>query len=53
MTPAEISAAAARIVERTCREQGLPLTIEDPAALARVAAILVAERKAGGRRNGR
>lgn len=36
----EAAAAAARIVERTCREQNQPGTVEDPAILNRVASIL-------------
>jgi len=40
MTEDEIAARADRLVERTRREQGLPRTVEDPAVLERVAAIL-------------
>lgn len=47
MTPAEIEAAAERLVERTCREQNLPLTVTDPAALRRVASLLVPTRDEG------
>jgi hypothetical protein len=41
MTPADVRDAAARLVERTCVAQGLPATITDPAALARMAAFMV------------
>jgi hypothetical protein len=41
MTPADVRDAAARLVERTCEAQGLPVTIADPAALARMAAFMV------------
>ncbi len=40
MTHAEIEAAAARLVERTCREQGLQMVVTDPGVLRRVATIL-------------
>ena len=40
MTPAEVQAAAARLVERTCREQGLLEEIIDTAVLRRVAGLL-------------
>ena len=41
MTPADVRDAAARLVARTCVMRGLPATITDPAALARMAAFLV------------
>ena len=41
MTAADVRDAASRLVERTCEAQGLPATITDPAALARMAAFLV------------
>lgn len=41
-----IQEAAAELVQRTTKVQGLPLTLRDSDALARVAAIL---RRAGGR----
>lgn len=40
MTPADLREAAARLVERTCEAQGLPATVTDPAALARMAAFM-------------
>lgn len=35
-----MSTAAERLVERTCREQGLPVTVSDPAVLRKIAALL-------------
>lgn len=40
MTDEEFSAAAARIVERTRAEQGLPRRVEDPETLRRVAVVV-------------
>lgn len=38
----DLAIAARRLVERTRKAQGLPLTITDAAALRRIAAILAA-----------
>ena len=40
MTADQVSAAARALVERSAAEQGIPITVTDPAALARVAAVL-------------
>ena len=42
-TLTDIQRAARELAERTAREQGLPLHVEDPVALARVVAILRAQ----------
>lgn len=39
-TPPDVRIAAARLIERTCVSRGLPSTVSDPAALARLAAFL-------------
>ena len=36
----DVRAAAAALIERTCREQGKPHHVEDPGALARLAALM-------------
>lgn len=40
MTAADVAAAAKRLAERSCREQGIPLAVADPDVLRRVANIL-------------
>ena len=40
MTAAEVRTAALELVERTAGARGLPATIVDPSALARVAALI-------------
>lgn len=37
---ADAASAARTMVERSCREQGVPLKVEDPGTLARIAAVL-------------
>lgn len=39
-TTEELAAAAAELVERTTRAQGLPLKISDPVALSRIATLM-------------
>ena len=45
MTQEELAAAARRVVERTCAEQGVPVHVEDPAVLGRIAALIWSELK--------
>jgi hypothetical protein len=40
MTKAELREAARRLVESSCREQGLEVQITDPVVIGKVAAIL-------------
>jgi hypothetical protein len=40
VTDAEMDAAARRLVTESCRAQGIPETVTDPATLTRVAALM-------------
>jgi hypothetical protein len=48
--PASITASARALVERTTVPRGLPVCVEDPVALARVATLRAAGRRATPRR---
>lgn len=45
---AAVSDAARRLVERTCKTQGVPERITDPTTLAQVAALVIAARNGNG-----
>lgn len=48
LTEQELKEAARRIVESSCREQGLEVQITDPVVIGKVAAILRAHREGVG-----
>jgi hypothetical protein len=45
MSPAGLREVAARIIERSCREQNIPIHVEDASVLSEVATLLRAQRE--------